>query len=285
MATLKTIRKRISAVKSIEKLTRAMKMVAAARLFKAQRRVIEARTFSAETERILNNILKRGAEVSDPLLQPHETKAAIDLVVFTSDKGLCGTFNESLLKKVAGFMAEKDGANVSLFVIGKKGVSFFNRKKIRVMSEFTMVQDGELQTVLTNTMDSLIERYLSGESDEAVLAYNSFEGIGRFKPTFKTLLPISLSGAEREYGVDYIYEPEVNGVAQWLIRKRLTSSFYLASLESQASELTARMVAMENATKNANDLIQVLTTKYNRARQYAITRELIDIIGGVEALK
>lgn len=285
MATLKTIRKRISAVKSTEKLTRAMKMVAAARLFKAQRRVIEARAFSTETERILNDILKRWGQIGDPLLQPHEKNTAIDLVIFTSDKGLCGTFNEAILKETAYFMAEKNGVNVSLFVLGKKGVSFFNRKKIKPMSEFTMVQDGELQNILTNTMDSLIERYLSGESDEAILAYNSYEGIGRFKPIFKTLLPISFSDAGREYGVDHIYEPALSDVAQWLIRKRLMNSFYLASLESQASELTARMIAMENATRNANDLIQALTTKYNRARQYAITRELIDIIGGVEALK
>jgi len=285
VATLKTIRKRISAVKSTEKLTRAMKMVAAARLFKAQKRVLEARTFNIETERILNNMLKRGADINDPLLQPHEKNAAVDVVIFTSDKGLCGTFNEALLKEVARFMTQKNGAIVSLFVLGKKGASFFNRKKISVLSEFTMVQESELKKILANTMDSLIERYLSHNSDEAILAYNSLEGTGRFKPAFKKLLPITFADSDQEYGIDYIYEPVVSDVAQWLIRQRLKSTFYLASLESQASELTARMVAMENATKNANDLIKVLTTKYNRARQYAITRELIDIIGGVEALK
>lgn len=286
MATFKSIRKRITAVKGTQKLTRAMKMVAAARLFRAQRRVVEARAFSVEAERVLNNILKRGAELDDPILIPRAEKpAAIDLVLFTSDRGLCGMFNEALLKEAAYFMAEKNGVNVNLFVFGKKGASFFNRKKIQMLSEFSLAGDKDIQNILANTMDSLTERFLSGQSDEAIIAYNSFEGVGNFRPTYKRLLPVSPAAAEYEHGVDYIYEPASSDVAKWLIRNSLMSNFYLAHLESQASELAARMVAMEKATKNADDMIKLLTMKYNRARQYAITKELIDIIGGAEAIK
>lgn len=281
MATLKSIRKRIASTKSTQKLTHAMKMIATSRMRRAMSRLLGFRTYNSELLRIVSELLKRYPDIDHPLLKEHDGRSGkTDIFVITSDRGLCGPFNETLLKHVIRFMHDKGPRNngTRLFVLGKKGRDFFRRRDIPVERAF----DG---TNADQELEAAIERYKSGETDTAYLAYNRFKKGGMPDITLSKLLPARPSDALLEYCVDYIYEPSKGSVVDTAVTKMIRSNFKLAMIESLTAELSARMVAMDKATKNARDLIVRLTMEYNKARQGSITRELIDIVGGAEALK
>lgn len=291
MATLKSIKRRISAVGNTKKLTRAMKMIAAARLRRAQTRALEARLFNKEINRLLAEMVKHGAKLAHPLIDSSkgekEVPLVMDLIVFTSDRGLCGAFNEGLLKKTVNFIREKekDGYSVQCTVFGRKGRDFLKREKCKIAREFVHLSGSEIRNVLNAEVLLVTERYLNAETAVAVIVFNRFNLGGGQDTSFQTLLPVTPPQMEPEYCIDYIYEPQATGVLQWLIDQIIKSNLFQAYLESSAGELAARMVAMDMATRNAEELTNILTMKYNRERQAAITRELMDIVGGAEALK
>lgn len=288
MATLKTIKRRIASTKNTEKLTSAMKMISAVRLKKAQVRLLDARVYNNELSRILSEVIKRGGSVDHPLMRHPETKSnAIDLVVFTSNKGLCGAFNENLLKKVVEFIGEqkKNGVAVFIHVFGKKGRDYLKRNQVPVAKEYVNVNENELASLIKEEIKYFSDRFIKGAVDKTIIAYNKLKGAASVQISFTNLLPATPPDSVEGYGVDYIYEPARDLVVSWVVGSSISSNLLLANLESNVSELSARMLAMDMATKNADDLISALTTTYNKARQFAITRELIDIVGTVEALK
>ncbi|MBI2975275.1 MAG: ATP synthase F1 subunit gamma [Deltaproteobacteria bacterium] len=288
MATLKSIRKRINATKNTKKLTRAMRMIAAVKLRRAQMKAIEARVFSNEIMRLLTETIKRGTAVKNPLLEERsERSGSTDIIIFTSDRGMCGTFNENLLSHVSHFIEEKKekGISINCCVIGRKGRDYFKKTGTKIEKAYVHITEPEFKKIAETEMPFFKERFLNGLVDEVLIAFNKFKGVGSSEPKLERLFPASPPVVVEEYAVNYIYEPTKENVIDWLISQSIASHFNQAYLESAAGEISARMVAMDKATRNAEDLITGLTTQFNKARQSSITKELIDIVGGAEALK
>lgn len=288
MATLKAIKKRIGATKGTKKLTRAMKMIAASRLRKVQSKVIEARIFQGEVERILIEMIKRGVKVDHPLiLNPSEGAKEIALIIFTSDRGMCGTYNENLLKEVSKYIKERsaEGLSVSCYIFGKKGRDFFKRSELDSTKQMIGLTESSAKDFLNSDIAQFSEKYSEGAIKEVVLAFNGFKSAGSSKITFKRLIPAAPPGVDYQHTVDYIYEPARAEILEWLIKEFIKSNFYQAYLESFASEQFSRMTAMDKATKNAEDMINGLTLQMNKVRQGIITRDLIDIVGSANAIK
>lgn len=301
MATLKHIRKRITSVKSTQKITKAMKMVAAAKLRRAQHAVQSARPYAREIARLLGDVSARSVGESDllsasPLFASRESVASKTLLVlFTSDRGLCGAFNASAVKTAIATIAEEKAAGrvVDVVVYGRKGRDLLNAKGITPVAVETDLVKWTLDTLRTQSTQ-WIERYAAGEVDRVLLIFNRFVSAISQVPTVKTYLPFALSEDQAGSGqsahvaqttqIDYEYEPNKAAFVSDLINRSLFSTFQIAYLESLASELGARMSAMDSATKNAGELIRNLTLEYNRARQAAITLELMDIVNGAESL-
>ncbi len=288
MATLKAIRKRIVSTKSTMKLTRAMKMIASAKLRRAQTKALESRVYRIETERILRELMSCGGTFSSKLLAPQEDAAKkIDLMIISSDRGMCGTFNETMMQETASFIKDKTGAGfeVNITVFGKKGRDFLKRNSISFNESVTGLQEEQLPDIVEKTSARMQKRFTSGETCEALIAFNSFISLSQSKPVIRRLFPAANTEQNIGYKIEHICEPSRQNVFEYLLAELVRSSFYQAFVESAAGELAARMMAMDKATKNANELITSLTSKYNRARQGAITTELIDIVSGAEALK
>ena len=288
MATLKAIRKRIVSTKSTMKLTRAMKMIASARLRRAQTKAQESRVYRIETERILRELMASGRSFSSNLLSPKENaKKIIDLIVITSDRGMCGAFNEFLMQETARFIRKRvgEGFSINIIVFGKKGRDFLKRNSIAFSESIAGLKEEELSGIVDQKIEELTKRFVAGESCETVISFNSFVSLSQSKPALRTLFPAASVDGHNSYKIEHICEPSPQEVFDTLMKELTRSSFYQAFVESVAGELAARMMAMDQATKNAHDLIIDLTTKYNRARQSAITTELIDIVSGAEALK
>lgn len=287
MPTLKTIRKRITAVKNTKKLTRAMRMIAAAKLKKAQSKAIDARVYNQECSKLLNEIIKSSEQIQNPLFEAHEElKKVMDLIIFSSDRGLCGTFNENLLRSALVFTREKiaAGYQINYFVFGKKGRDFLKSSGVQPVAEYIHLTGNSIKPAILELLNNIKTRFLNKESCEAVIAYNKFKGVGKNEPSFTKIFPLIPDKFEYEHSIENIYEPDKNMVVGHLATEVVSSNIFQAYFESAAGELASRMVSMDKATKNAEDLIISLTGKYNRARQATITRELIDIVGGAQAV-
>ena len=274
MATLKQIQKRIAAVKSTQQITKAMKMVAAAKFRKAQEAVIKARPFSRELMSTLGRLAAIHTEVQE------------DLFVLTSDRGLCGSFNSNVLRAVEHYLLDHQDRSGSIFLstIGKKGNRYFKRQKVNIRQDVLDLLNKPIYSHAVELAEDLAERYTSGEVDRVTLVYNEFRSAVQQIVVFKTLLPLEPPEAgEGDEFVDYVYEPDKNTLLDRIVRRFLANQLFMNILESVASEHGARMTAMENATENATEMIQDLTLIYNKARQASITRELMDIVGGAEA--
>lgn len=284
MASLKDIKRRISAVRCTQKVTRAMQLVAAAKLKRAQNAAQDARSYTGGLYETTMRVSRRLGDRA-PLLwrRSHEINS-IDVVVITSDRGLCGGFNENLLRIVddgIGGMAEHN-IEVKIYALGKKGSKYLTRKNHNVEEIVPKQSDKETALWLGSKM---IERYKSGKTAGSVLAFNKFVTTAKQAPTFWNILPLYKRGTERERFLEYLYEPERAEALDDLCKLFVEATLRQAILESRAAEYAARMIAMDNATKNADDVIANLTFIYNRARQNAITSELMDIVGGAEALR
>jgi F-type H+-transporting ATPase subunit gamma len=287
MATLRDIRRRIRSVESTQKITRAMKLVAAAKLRRAQERIVEARPYAIKMAELLSNLVGRAGDDAHPLLA-RRTTGRRRLVIITADKGLCGAFNSNVLRASLGFLREAGQTDVTLVVVGKKARDFYRRRPWTVKSEMLGFFDRLAYSHAQELAGQLMQDYLTGEVDEVHLLYNEFRSVAVQRVRREQLLPIESAPAASEgpaTGGDYLYEPSVEGILAALLPRHVTTQVYRALMESVAGEYGARMTAMESASKNAKEMIEVLTIQYNKARQERITKELLDIVGGAEALR
>jgi F-type H+-transporting ATPase subunit gamma len=286
MATLRDIRRRIRSVQSTQKITRAMKLVAAAKLRRAQERITEARPYALKMAELLSSLVTRAGDDAHPLLA-RRTTGRKRLVIITADKGLCGAFNSNILRASLAFLREQGQTDVTLVVVGKKARDFYRRRQWDVKSEMLGFFDQLAYSHAQELAGQLIGSYLAEDVDEVHLLYNEFRSVAVQRVKREQLLPIAAEAAADGQGAtgDYIYEPSPEGILAALLPRHVTTQVYRALMESVAGEHGARMTAMESATKNAKEMIDVLTIQYNKARQERITKELLDIVGGAEALR
>ena len=298
MANLKAIRKRISSVKSTQKITRAMKMVAGARLARAQQRILALRPYAVKTGEMLREVTvalaeSDSSEAEHPLLARRPEKRALLLIV-TSDRGLCGAFNANILRTTERLLREKEkaGIDVSLAVIGRKGREYFQRRSASIHHAFTDVWE-KLDLEQARSVARVVVRpFLAGEVDAIYIVYNEFKSAMSQRVVAEPLFPLSPPALEaaseaiqEEQKPQFLFEPDKRRLLERLVPMYLEVTIARALLESLASQLGAQMTAMDSATKNASEMISKLTLDYNRARQAAITTELMEIIGGAEALR
>lgn len=286
MANLKEIRKRIQSVKNTQQITSAMKMVAAAKLKKAQERIEKARPYADKMADVLASLALRTHEKAHPLLVCREVKN-IALVVVTSDRGLCGAFNQNIIKTTEAFVRQNRSrfSEMLFTMVGKKGYDYFKIRPITIQREYLGISGKLSYEIAQSIADNLRELFLSGNVDEVHILYNRFKTTISQELVFKRLLPITpLEVAQGQTVPGYVFEPSDEEVLEDIINKNLEIQIFRALLESEASEFGARMSAMDSATSNAGEMIKKLTLKYNRARQETITKELMEIIAGAEAL-
>ena len=288
MPTLRDIKRRIRAVNNTRQITKAMKMVAAAKLRKSQTRMLEMRPYADKMNAVLRS-LARGAESAAHPLLAFRPRKTIEVLVITSDRGLCGAFNSNILKTAQKVVAEmrKDNFEVVFSVIGKKAADFCKRRNMPVRGSWTGLSGRVTYPHAQEVANDIIENYIGETVDEVVLIYNEFKSVISQQVSVKRLLPLVSPETEEESepAMDFLYEPSQEEIFNVLLPKNVEIQIFRALLESQASEEAARMTAMGNATKNADDMVGNLTLQYNKARQASITKELMDIVGGVEALK
>jgi F-type H+-transporting ATPase subunit gamma len=287
MPTLRDIRRRIRSVESTQKITKAMKLVAAAKLRRAQERILSARPYAAKMAELLSSLVRRAEGEAHPLLvrRPPTRKR---LVIVTADKGLCGAFNSNILRASLAFLREQGETSITLVVVGKKARDFYRRRPYQIKSEMLGFFDRLAYSHAQELAGGLMQEYLAGEVDEVHLMYNEFRSVAVQRVKRDQLLPIEPGEATEGQGEaagDYIYEPSPEAILAALLPRHVTTQVFRALMESVAGEYGARMTAMESASKNAKEMIDVLTIQYNKARQERITKELLDIVGGAEALR
>ncbi|HIJ60222.1 MAG TPA: ATP synthase F1 subunit gamma [Nitrospirae bacterium] len=288
MPGLKEIRKRINSVKSTKQITKAMKMVAAAKFRKAQLRILELKPYAEKMEAVLSS-LSSSVGSGHPLLEARPVKN-VEVVIITGDRGLCGAFNTNAMKMAVKTIKELEaqGYKVSVSSIGKKGVDLFKRREITLRKSWIGLSGKISYAIAQEIAKDFTTNFIEGTFDELILVFNEFKSaaIQRVK-AFQLLpmAPIRDEGKPDDTTIDFIYEPNQQAIFESLVPKNIEVQIFRALLDSQAAEEAARMTAMENATKAANEMISRLTLKYNKARQESITKELMDIVGGVEALK
>lgn len=285
MATLKEIRKRVSSVQNIQQITKAMKMVSAARLRRAQEAALAARPYAEKLEAVLQNLAAQGEELAHPFLT-ERAENNTTLIVITSDRGLCGGFNSSLIREAEAFMRQRSEQKVSLILVGRRAYDHFKRRNVAIAEEHINLY-GRLSADLAHDIGRRVgEQFLNGETDSFYVLYAKFRSALVQVPTLDKILPIaSTQQTEDQSAVDYLYEPAPQTLLASLLERYIDMLIYRAMLESVASEHGARMTAMDNATSNAVDMIDRLTLDMNRARQAGITRELLEIVATGESLK
>ncbi|MCE5263906.1 MAG: ATP synthase F1 subunit gamma [Deltaproteobacteria bacterium] len=288
MAALKDIKRKITAVQKTRQITRAMNMVAASKFKAAQMRMENFRPYAMKFMEVLNSVALRVDARTHPLLAVREPKR-IRAICMTSDRGLCGGFNTNLIKATERFIKEKqrEGREVEIIPIGRKGRDFF-RKKAKTINARADVFGKFDMTLAARISGDVIPPFVTEEYDELYLLYNEFVNVSVQRPTVVRLFPLPSIGREDELEpdkrLDYIYEPSEEALLEKLLPMYVHVLIYRALVETSAGENGARMAAMDNATRNCEDLVQSLTLKYNKVRQSAITAELMDIVGGTEAL-
>ena len=286
---LKAIRGRITSVKNTQKITRAMKLVAAARLRRAQETITRMRPYALQTLQMLSSLAARAGEDEElhPLLARRPPQNVL-LLVLTSDRGLAGSFNANASKAAFRFYEQltQEGSNVTVGAIGKKGRDYLRRRGVPIKHVFSNIYEDLNYDKASHIGDAIVTEYAARDLDACYVVYNEFKSAITQKITVERLLPIEpMAVAENETAIDYIYEPDQKSLLHTLLPLYVNVEIYRALLESVASEHGARMTAMDNATRNAKDMIDRLSLQANRARQAAITTELMEIIGGAEALK
>jgi len=287
MAGLKDIRIRIDSVKNIQKVTGAMKMVAAAKLRRAQMNMEQARPYSIHLEKLLTRLLPDIDRDLNPLLEIREVKK-IGIVVVTGDRGLCGGFNANIARKAQEIINEYDPEQVSLICIGRKGRDHFRRRGGIISKSYTDFWKDLNFGHAVSIFETISDLYQGQSLDKVILIYNEFKNLVQQKIITKQLLPLVVPEKAEENGdaeyKDFLFEPSKEQIVTSIVPRHLDVQIWQALLESYASEQAARMSAMESATTNASDMISTLTLEYNKARQAAITKELLEIVGGAEAL-
>lgn len=287
MANLKDIKRRIGSVRNTQKITKAMKMVAAAKLRRAQEAVEASRPYSDRMLAMLKGIAQRTSPEASPLLRRREVANAM-VVVYSGDKGLCGPFNSAILKTTGKLLGDLEGKGVSMVMLGKKGRDFYKRRPVNMVETIVDVARQHPYAVAEKIAERAITAYAEGKVDVVYLVYNKFKNVVVQVPQRVRLLPIEAPLAEEEGEhalAEYEYEPSAEEILEEIMRRYVMSQLHQALLESIASENGARMTAMDAATKNATEMIDNLTLEYNKARQAAITKELIEVVTGADALE
>lgn len=288
MASLKDIRRKIVAVSKTKQITRAMNMVAASKLKAAQQRMENFRPYALRFMDVLTSLALRVDPETHPLLAVRDPKR-IRVIIMTSDRGLCGGFNTNLIKATERFVREKlsEGKEVQLIAVGRKGRDYF-RKKVKLAKDWSDVFGKFDITLAVKISDEIIPPFMQAEYDELYVIYNEFRNIAVQRPAVVRLFPLPPIGKDEDTEptarIDYIYEPSDEILLGKLLPMYVHVLIFRALLETSAGENGARMVSMDNATKNCEEMIQSLTLKMNKARQATITAELMDIVGGTEAL-
>lgn len=282
MAGVRDIRRRIRSVKNMQQITKAMKMVAAAKLRRAQEKVIASRPYAKQIQAVLSRLVQAQTEVSHPLLEKRPIKK-IGYVLMTSDRGLCGGFNANLIRTTRSVLEEQQNVQSGLVTVGRKGSDYFGRRKVEIISRFTGLGDSPDFNQARQIAGEVIRLYISGELDEVYLVYSRFISVLTQEPTLAKILPIEPSAEEA--GGQYIFEPSPQQMLGRLLPNYIESQVFSSLLESKASEMGAKMTAMDSATENAKEMIDKLTLAMNRARQAAITKEISEIVGGAAALE
>ena len=282
MPALIDIRRRIRSVKSTQQITKAMKMVSAAKLRRAQEAMFAARPYARKMLEVLNSVAARADPEAHPLLVERGHDKVL-LVVITADKGLCGAFNANIIRTAARFVAERGVGKVELGIVGRKGRDAFKRRGLKVRTERVGVQ--VLRYALARELaQELIAAFTQGEADEVYLVYNEFKSVIQQRIVVDRLLPIERRALQpRQPGFDYVYEPEPAGIFKSLLPRHVEVQVWRALLESQAAEHGARMTSMDAATNNASEMIDRLTLYMNKVRQAAITKEIIEVVSGAGA--
>jgi F-type H+-transporting ATPase subunit gamma len=287
MASLKIIRKRIVSVKNTRKITRALKLVAAAKLRRAQDAIIAARPYSQALVRVVSDLSGVAGKEAHPLFEERELKRA-GIVVVTADRGLAGAFNSNVIKAVERYAANELSAasEVTLRIVGKKANQHFARRNANIASFDAAPTAATALATARDTANRVIDDFMHGKVDRVYLAYNEFKNAGTNIIRVVQILPVVPEKNDaKEAGIDYVYEPSQDALLSRLVPLFVQIQIYRSMLETIAGFFGAQMMAMENATKSAGDMIKRYTLQYNRARQAAITKELLEIIGGAEALK
>jgi F-type H+-transporting ATPase subunit gamma len=287
MATLQDIRRRIRSVQSTQKITRAMKLVAAAKLRRAQDRILGARPYAEKMAELVAALVRGLGEDKHPLLI-HRDGGRKLFVVISADKGLAGAFNSNVVRRAAEALRPSADGTASLVAVGRKARDFFRRRQWKLRGDRIGFLDRLTFEDARALARELTAAFLDDEVDEVWLVYNQFRSVAVQRVVVERLLPIEppeSAGAGEGPGIDYLYEPDPKTILDALLPRHVETQLYRALLESAAGEHGARMTAMEAASKNAQELIGLLTIRYNKARQERITKELLDIVGGAEALR
>jgi F-type H+-transporting ATPase subunit gamma len=286
MATLKAIRKRISSIRNTQQITKAMKMVSAAKLRRAQEAAVQARPYADKMVELLRNVAARVSQEAHPLLKARDEKK-IHLLLFTSDRGLCGGYNANLIRAAEAFIRrEGAGKDIHLVLIGRKGADYFRRRRAQIAGRHLNVLATPAEELAAEIADKVIERFVKDETDAVYIIYSHFRSALSQVPTLEKLLPVAIAETEDPAELtEYLYEPSVEALLVSLLPKVVEVAILRALLEATASEHGARMTAMDSATSNASKMMETLTLQMNRARQASITRELMEIVGTAEALK
>jgi F-type H+-transporting ATPase subunit gamma len=285
MANLKSIKKRIVSVKNTRQITKAMKMVSAAKLRRAQENVVAARPYARKLAEVLER-LAQSQDADAPLMERRPAGKAL-LIVVTSDRGLCGGFNANICKAAERFAKERGSefSELSMMTVGRKGFEFL-RSRNTIYKNYSNVLAGLNYQTAALMAREIVDGYLAEEYNDVFILFNAFKSVMSQDITLEQLLPVAPpASAEGDTAPEYIYEPSLGALLDELLPKHIEVQMFKAMLESVASEHGARMTAMDSASKNANEMIDKLTLQYNRARQAAITNELMEIISGAESIK
>ncbi|MCX8030383.1 MAG: ATP synthase F1 subunit gamma [Thermodesulfovibrionales bacterium] len=291
MPTLRDIRKRLKAIASTKKITSAMKMVAAAKLRKVQDRMINFRPYAVKMESVLSDLASGSTEAGGHPLLVWRPKKKVEVIVLTSDRGLCGAYNSNILRVASQQIdsLKKEGVEVSISVIGRKARDYFKRRSIAIRNAWIGLSGKITYANAQEIAKDVIENYENENIDEFIIVFSEFKSMIVQKPTTQKLLPIGEIGSPQTTSstatATFEFEPSREVLFERLLPKYVEIQIYRALLESQASEEAARMTAMENASKNCEDMIAKVTLIANKVRQAGITKELMDIVGGVEALE
>ena len=278
------LRRRIRSVKNTQQITKAMKMVAAAKLRRAQERMMMARPYAAALREVLASVSTRVDVTKHPLLAEREQEKKVLLLVVAADRGLAGAFNTNVLRAAQNAVAEKGWTEVELVPIGRKAFDFFKRRTLPIRRQPLHVYQALSLDTAREIAQGFVQDFLSGEFDAVYVVYNEFKSIIAQRVTVERILPLERTWvSDSEPAIDYIYQPSPEQILSDLLPKHIEFQLYRVLLESAAAEQGARMTAMESATKNASEMISHLTLTYNRIRQAAITKEIIEIVSGAAA--
>jgi len=288
MANLKEVKERINSVSSTQQITKAMKMVAAAKLRRAQEKIVQMRPYSQKLTSILNNISSGAEGVADIVYAQKRSVANLLVIPITSDKGLCGAFNSNIIKASNALIQENQEKTITVMPVGKKSLDYFKKQKFSLVSDYSTLFENLTFEPVKEAAEFVMDVFVAGKYDQVVLVFNEFKNVATQIVVKEQFLPISKIESEEQSDAsqqDYIVEPSRDYIIEELVPNSLKIQFYKAILDSNASEHGARMTAMSKATDNAADLLKELKLVYNRTRQAAITNEILEIVAGANALE